>query len=84
VRSVVDAEAKEQSKLSKEEWREYTKTVWHIANTSDPEHPAVFPTEIPRRLIKLFSFVGETVLDDEDTMARHSGMMKGLGEAIRI
>jgi site-specific DNA-methyltransferase (adenine-specific) len=61
--SVVDAAAKEQSKLTKEEWREYTKTVWHIANTTDPEHPAVFPDEIPRRLIKLFSFVGETVLD---------------------
>src|SRR5947207_3153238 len=54
---------KEKSKLSKEEWREYTKTVWQIANVSDPEHPAVFPPEIPRRLIKLFSFLGETVLD---------------------
>jgi len=54
---------KEKSKLTKEEWREYTKTVWQIANTSDPNHPAVFPVEIPRRLIKLFSFHGETVLD---------------------
>ncbi|MBS1809217.1 MAG: site-specific DNA-methyltransferase [Acidobacteria bacterium] len=54
---------KERSKLSKEEWREYTKTVWHIANTSDPAHPAVFPVEIPKRLIKLFSFCDETVLD---------------------
>lgn len=54
---------KEKSKVTKEEWREYTKTVWHIANTSDANHPAVFPIEIPRRLIKLFSFHGETVLD---------------------
>lgn len=54
---------KEKSKLTKEEWREYTKTVWHIANTSDPNHPAVFPVEIPRRLIKLFSFHSEMVLD---------------------
>jgi site-specific DNA-methyltransferase (adenine-specific) len=54
---------KEKSKLTKEEWREYTKTVWQIANTSDPHHPAVFPAEIPRRLIKLFSFHGEIVLD---------------------
>lgn len=54
---------KERSKLTKEEWREYTKTVWHIANTTDSEHPAVFPREIPHRLVKLFSFVGETVLD---------------------
>lgn len=55
--------SKEASKLSKDEWREYTMTVWQIANVSDPDHPAVFPIEIPRRLIKLFSFVGEPVLD---------------------
>ena len=54
---------KEASKLTVDEWREYTKTVWHIANVTDPEHPAVFPIEIPHRLIKLFTFVGETVLD---------------------
>src|SRR5881396_195569 len=54
---------KEKSKLTKDEWREYTKTVWQIANVSDPEHPAVFPLEIPLRLIKLFSFKGEIVLD---------------------
>ena len=54
---------REASKLTKDEWREYTKTVWHIANVTHPSHPAVFPPEIPRRLIKLFSFVGETVLD---------------------
>jgi len=56
-------DVKEKSKLTKEEWREYTKTVWTIANTSHPDHPAVFPVEIPHRLIKLFSFWGETVLD---------------------
>lgn len=54
---------KEKSRLSAEEWREYTKTVWQIANESHEEHPAVFPAEIPHRLIKLFSFWGETVLD---------------------
>ncbi len=56
-------DVKAKSKLTKEEWREYTKTVWAIANTSHPDHPAVFPVEIPHRLIKLFSFWGETVLD---------------------
>ncbi len=57
------AEQKEASRLTKEEWREYTKTVWSIANTTDKDHPAVFPPEIPRRIIKMFSFVGDTVLD---------------------
>src|SRR5579859_4032128 len=55
--------SKEESRLSKDEWREYTKTVWRIANTTDALHPAVFPAEIPRRLIKLFTFVDEVVLD---------------------
>ncbi len=57
------SKVKEKSRLSKEEWREYTKTVWSIANTTHPDHPAVFPLEIPKRLVKLFSFYGETVLD---------------------
>ena len=57
------ADIKERSIVTKEEWREYTKTVWHIANTSHNEHPAVFPVEIPHRLTKLFSFYGESVLD---------------------
>jgi len=60
---VVTRDQRDASAITKEEWREYTKSVWKIANTSDPEHPAVFPPEIPRRLIKMFSFVGETVLD---------------------
>lgn len=54
---------KEKSRVSKEEWREYTITVWQVANVSHAEHPAVFPIEIPKRLIKLFSFAGESVLD---------------------
>lgn len=59
----IDQESKAKSVVSKEEWREYTKTVWQIANVSDPDHPAVFPVEIPHRLIKLFSFYGELVFD---------------------
>jgi len=59
----ISKEIKDKSKLTKEEWKEFTKTVWHIANTTHSEHPAVFPKEIPHRLIKLFTFWGETVLD---------------------
>ena len=53
----INKEIKERSIVTKEEWREYTKTVWHIANTSDLLHPAVFPEEIPKRLIKLFEIL---------------------------
>ena len=58
-----DKSIKEKSRLTKEEWREYTKTVWTIANTKREDHPAVFPEEIPFRLARMFSFVGETILD---------------------
>ena len=62
-RGPVSTERKEASRISKDEWREYTQTVWSIANVRHAEHPAVFPPEIPRRLIKLFTFVDELVLD---------------------
>lgn len=60
---MIDKNIKESSKISSEEWREWTKTVWNIANISDDVHPAVFPIEIPYRLIRMFSFCGETILD---------------------
>ena len=67
--NLVTSEIKEASKLTSEEWKEWTKTVWNIANISDKDHPAVFPPEIPYRLIRMFSFVGETVLDPFSGMA---------------
>lgn len=59
---------KEQSKLTQAEWVEYTKQIWNIPipNRSDSafgKHSAIMPSEIPYRLIKLFSFVSDVVLD---------------------
>lgn len=59
----ITQDIKEASKITSEEWKEWTMTVWNIANISDSIHPAVFPVEIPHRLLKMFSFWGETVLD---------------------
>lgn len=59
----IDPEIKEKSKITKDEWRQFTLTVWQIANIKHSEHPAIFPEEIPHRLIKMFSFIKETVLD---------------------
>jgi DNA modification methylase len=70
---------KEKSRLSVEEWREYTKTVWQIANESHGGHPAVFPAEIPRRLIKLFTFWGDTVLDPFGGVGTTAGAALPLG-----
>ncbi len=77
----VSKEVKEKSQLTKEEWREYTKTVWSIANIGHEEHPAVFPEELPLRLIKLFSFWGETVLDPFGGTGTTAKVAASLGRA---
>ncbi|MBW1991829.1 MAG: site-specific DNA-methyltransferase [Deltaproteobacteria bacterium] len=59
----VPREVKEASRLSKEEWKEYFSGHWHFGGARQVGHEAMFPEELPRRLIKMFSFVGETVLD---------------------
>jgi len=59
----VSKEIKEQSKLSKEEWNEYFSGHWNFNGEKQIQHLAMFPEELPKRLIKMFSFVGDTVLD---------------------
>jgi len=59
----VSRETKEESKLTIDEWNEFFAGHWNIPGEKQDKHLAVFPEEIPRRLIKMFSFVGDTVLD---------------------
>ncbi len=59
----VSREIKELSKLSKEEWKEYFSGHWTFSGAKQIGHEAMFPDELPRRLIKMFSYVGDTVLD---------------------
>lgn len=54
---------REESRLSTEEWNTYFAGHWNFSGARQKEHLAMFPEELPRRLIKMFSFVGETVLD---------------------
>ncbi len=56
-------ELKEQSKLTKEEWNTYFSSHWTFPGAKQDKHIAVFPEELPTRIIRMFSFVGETVLD---------------------
>jgi len=56
-------EIKEKSVLTKEEWLTYFTGHWNIKGERQKDHPAVFPLEIPYRLIKMFSYVGDLVLD---------------------
>lgn len=59
----VSKEIKELSKLSKDEWKEYFSGHWTFSGAKQIGHEAMFPDELPRRLIKMFSYVGDTVLD---------------------
>jgi site-specific DNA-methyltransferase (adenine-specific) len=59
----VSKQIKEQSKLSKEEWNQYFYGHWNFSGEKQNQHLASFPEELPKRLIKMFSFVGDTVLD---------------------
>ncbi len=58
-----ERELKEQSKMTKEEWKEYFSGHWNFGGVRQDGHITMFPEELPRRLIKMFSFVGDTVLD---------------------
>jgi site-specific DNA-methyltransferase (adenine-specific) len=59
----VTKQQKKQSKISKKDWNMYFSGHWQFPGASQTEHLAVFPEELPARLIKMFSFVEETVLD---------------------
>jgi len=59
----VSKEIKERSKLTKEEWKEYFSGHWNFNGARQTEHEAMFPEELPKRLIKMFSFVEDTILD---------------------
>ena len=56
-------EQKKMSELTKEEWNTYFASHWNFGGAKQDGHIAVFPEELPRRLIKMFSFVGETIFD---------------------
>lgn len=56
-------EQKELSRMTNEEWNTYFAGHWHFAGAKQDQHIAMFPEELPTRLIKMFAFAGDTVLD---------------------
>jgi site-specific DNA-methyltransferase (adenine-specific) len=56
---------KRQSTIGRDEFLEYNKSIWNFA--AEPArkvgHPAPFPVELPRRLIQLYTFENEIILD---------------------
>jgi len=59
----IPKEIKEKSKLTKEEWKEYFYGHWYFGGAKQIEHEAMFPEELPKRLIKMYTFIGDTILD---------------------
>jgi site-specific DNA-methyltransferase (adenine-specific) len=57
--------AKRPSTITRDEFLEYNKSVWDMQAESARKigHPAPFPVELPRRLIQLYTFEDEIVLD---------------------
>ena len=56
-------EQKERSAMTTEEWNTYFSGHWNFAGAKQEGHLAMFPEELPHRLIKMFAFRGDTVLD---------------------
>ena len=54
---------REASKLTKEEHQAWFQQIWNLPGESTREHPAPYPEELAYRLVRMFSFVGDTVLD---------------------
>jgi site-specific DNA-methyltransferase (adenine-specific) len=56
-------EQKKASVMTKEDWNTYFTGHWNFAGAKQDGHIAMFPEELPLRLIKMFSFTEDTVLD---------------------
>lgn len=56
-------EQREASRIGKEEFSQWFRQIWTVPGASTREHPAPFPLDLAYPLVRMFSFVGDTVLD---------------------
>ncbi len=54
---------RDQSRIAKENFDKWFQQIWTITGASTRKHPAPFPLELAERLVRMFSFTGDTVLD---------------------
>jgi modification methylase len=59
----VNRDIKSKSEMTTKEWNTYFNGHWNFAGEKQNGHLAMFPEELPKRLIKMFSFVSDTVID---------------------
>ena len=72
-------EQKELSVMTTEQWNTFFSGHWYISGARQDNHLAMFPEELPKRLIKMFSFAGENVLDPFLGSGTTSLVAKSLG-----
>jgi DNA modification methylase len=51
------------SMIPKQEFNEWFRQIWTLTGASTKDHPAPYPLELASRLVRMFSFHGDTVLD---------------------
>ncbi len=56
-------EQRESSRIEKDEFQKWFRQIWNVPGASRRNHPAPFPVELAYRLVRMFSFTGDTVLD---------------------
>jgi site-specific DNA-methyltransferase (adenine-specific) len=56
-------EQRDASRLTKDEHHDWFQQVWTMPGVSTRQHPAPYPLEVAYRLVRMFSFAGDTVLD---------------------
>lgn len=56
-------EQRQLSMIDKKEYDSWFQQIWNVPGASTKNHPAPFPTELAYRLVRMFSFWGDTVLD---------------------
>lgn len=57
------AEMEDRSHITTDDYEKWFSPIWKIGGASTREHPAPFPKEVATRLIRMFSFAGDVVLD---------------------
>jgi DNA modification methylase len=56
-------EQRDASRIAKDDFDRWFQQIWNITGASTKNHPAPFPLELAHRLVRMFSFTGDTVLD---------------------
>ena len=56
-------EQRDASRISKDDFNRWFQQIWTIPGASTKQHPAPFPLELALRIVRMFSFEGDSVLD---------------------